>query len=142
MATKTVTLTEAEQAIRAIAQEYVKHYNARDVEKVVTLFTKDGRTLPPYQPLAEGTAAVRQALQQSITDYDPRDLKVETTRVEVDGNTAFSLGTFTMNVRTPKGTRLNDKGKWIVALRREDGMWRIAGHCFNTDLPITELVSM
>lgn len=142
MATKPVTLTEAEQAIRALAQEYVKHYNARDVEKLVTLFTKDGRTLAPYRPLAEGTAAVRQALQQSISDYDPRDLKVETTRVEVDGNIAFSLGTFTMNVRTPKGTRLDDKGKWIVTMRRESGMWRIVGHCFNTDLPITALASV
>jgi len=142
MATKPVTLTEAEQAIRALAQEYVKHYNARDVEKLVTLFSKDGRTLAPYRPLAEGTVAVRQALQQSISDYDPRDLKVETTRVEVDGDIAFSLGTFTMNVRTPKGTRLDDKGKWIVAMRRESGMWRIVGHCFNTDLPITALASM
>ena len=53
-----------------------------------------------------------------------------------------SLGTFAMNVRTPKGTRLDDKGKWIVALRRENGMWRIVGHCFNTDLSITELASM
>lgn len=142
MATNPATLTEAEQAIRALAQEYMKYYNARDVEKLVTLFTKDGRTLPPYHPLAEGTAAVRQAVEQSITDYDPRDLKVETMRVEVEGNIAFSLGTFTMNVRTPKGTRLDDKGKWIVALRREGGMWRIVGHCFNTDLPITELASM
>lgn len=142
MATKPATLTEAEQAIRALAQEYVKHYNARDIEKLVTLFTKDGRALAPYRPLAEGTAAVHQAVQQSITDYDSRDLKVETMRVEVEGNIGFSLGTFTMNVRTPKGTRLDDKGKWIVALRREDGMWRIAGHCFNTDLPITALASM
>ena len=142
MATKPVTLTDAEQAIRALAQEYVKHYNARDVEKLVTLFTKDGRTLAPYRPLAEGTAALRQVLQQDITDYDPRDLKVETARVEVEGNIAFSLGTFSMNVRTPKGTRLEDKGKWIVALRRENGMWRIVGHCFNTDLPITALASM
>jgi uncharacterized protein (TIGR02246 family) len=142
MATKPVTLTEAEQAIRRLAQEYVKHYNARDVDKLVALFAKDGRTLAPHRPLAEGTAAVRQAVQQSITDYDPRDLKVETTRVEVEGNIAFGLGTFTMNVRTPKGTRLDDKGKWIVALRRENDMWRIVGHCYNTDLPITELASM
>jgi hypothetical protein len=47
-----------------------------------------------------------------------------------------------MNVRTPRGTRLDDKGKWIVAMRRESGMWRIVGHCFNTDLPITALASM
>lgn len=144
MATKPVTPieTEAEKAIRGLAQEYVKHYNARDVEKLVTLFTKDGHTFVPYRPLAEGTAAVRKALEQLINDYDPHDLKVETTRVEVEGNIAFSLGTFTMNVRTPKGTRLDDKGKWIAALRREAGMWRIVGHCFNTDLPITALTSM
>ncbi len=142
MATKPVILTEAEQAIRALAQEYMQYHNARDVEKLVTLFTKDGRILAPYHPTAEGTAAVRQAVQQTITDYDPRDLKVETTRVEVEGNIAFSVGTFSMNVRTPKGTRLEDKGKWLVAMRRENNMWRIVGHCFNTDLPMTVLAGI
>jgi uncharacterized protein (TIGR02246 family) len=139
---KPTTPTDAEQAIRALGQEYVRYYNARDVDKLVALFTKDGCTFAPYHPLAEGTAALRQALQQSLTEYDPRDLRVETTHVEVDGNIAFSFGTFTMNLRTPKGPRLDDKGKWIVTLRREGGTWRIVGHCFNTDLPITTLASL
>jgi uncharacterized protein (TIGR02246 family) len=142
MATMPKPITDAEQTIRALAQEYVRHYNARDFDKLVNLFAKDGCAFAPYHPLAEGTAALRQALQQSITEYDPRDLKVETTHVEVDGNIAFSFGTFTMNLRTPKGTRLDDKGKWIVTLRREGGTWCIVGHGFNTDLPITTLASM
>ncbi len=142
MATTPKPITDAEKTIRALAQEYVRYYNARDLDKVVNLFAKDGRTLAPYSPAAEGTTALRNLLQQFITEYDPHDLKVETTHVEVDGNIAFSLGTYTMNVRTPRGARLDDKGKWIVGLRREGGTWLMVGHCFNTDLPITTLVSM
>lgn len=142
MATMPKPTTGAEQAIRALAQEYVTHFNARDVDKVVALFASDGRTFAPFRPPAQGTAALRQVLQQSISEYDPRDLKVETTHVEVDGNIAFSFGTFAMNMRTPKGQRLDDKGKWITTLRQEGGTWRIVGHCFNSDVPITTLTGM
>ncbi len=129
--------TGTEQIIRALAQEYVGYHNTRNIEKLVTLFSKDGHLFAPYHPLAQGRDSLRDALKLFMTEYDPRDLKVETTHVEVDGNVAFSFGTFTINLQTPEGTRLDDKGKWIVALRREDGVWRIVGHCYNTDLPIT-----
>jgi uncharacterized protein (TIGR02246 family) len=142
MATTPKPIMDAEKTIRALAQEYVRHYNARDFDKLVNLFAKDGRFLAPYHPLAEGTASLREALQQFITEYDLHDLRVETTHVEVGGNIAFSFGTYTVNVRTPQGARLDEKGKWIVTLRREGKTWRIVGDCFNTDLPVTTLISM
>jgi uncharacterized protein (TIGR02246 family) len=141
MATTPKPTPDVEKTIRALAQEFVRHYNARDFGKLADLFTKDGRLLAPYLPLAQGTAAIREALQQFITEYDLRDLKVETTSVEVDGNLAFGFGTYTVNTRTLQGTRLDENGKWMVNLRREGGTWRIVGHCFNTDLPITTLAS-
>lgn len=132
--------TDAEQAIRALAHDFVKHHNARDIEKILKLFTRDGCVMAPHQPTAEGVSVLRQHFFETFAEFDPRDLKVETTRVEVSGNVAFSFGAFTANVLLPNGKRLNDRGKWMVTLRREAGKWLIAGHCFNTDLPITAMI--
>lgn len=134
---KPTTAMEIEQTIRAIAQEYTKHMNARDTSKLVSLFTNDARMYPPFRPMAEGTNNLRQAIEQTYIDYDPRNLKPETIAVEVNGNMAISYGTFTMDVKTPKGTRITDNGKWLVTLRQTDKTWLITNHCWNTNLPMT-----
>lgn len=131
--------TDAQQAIRALAHEFVKHYNARHIEKIVKLFTRDGLVMAPHQPPAEGMSVLQQHFFETFAQFDPRDLKVEIRRVQVSGNVAVSFGTFTANVLGPNGKRLHDCGKWMVTLRREASTWRIAGHCFNTDLPITAM---
>lgn len=137
MATVPKSLVDAEPIIRAIAQEFAKQYNARNLDKLGDLFTDDGRMQSPFHPPAEGAKALRKHFEQAFKEYDPRSLTVETTHVEVSGDMAFSVGTFEMSLRIPSGRRLADRGKWLVALRRVGVGWRIVAHCFNTDLPIT-----
>lgn len=139
---KPTTPTDAEQAIRALAQEYVKFTTARDFDKLLTLFAKDGVSMAPYRPAAYGATQLRQHFQQDFSEQDPRDLKVETTHVEVAGNIGFSFGTYSVNARMPSGKRIDNHGKWIATARRENGKWLIVGHCFNTDLPIETLTAM
>ena len=131
----------AEDTIRAIAQEWVKHHNERNIDKLLTLVTNDVRMFVPNKPLAEGPAAMRTLMEQLFKEHDPRNLTVVTMQIETGGDIAFSFGTFKMNILLPSGRRLDDVGKWIVTLRRVGGEWRIAGHCFNTDLPITALAA-
>jgi uncharacterized protein (TIGR02246 family) len=131
----------AEQTIRAIAQEWVKHHNERNIDKLLTLVTNDVRMCVPNKPLAEGLNAMRNLMEQLIKEHDPRSLVVVTTHVETGGDIAVSFGTFKMNILLPTGRRLDDIGKWIVTLRRVGEEWRISGHCFNTDLPITSLTA-
>jgi ketosteroid isomerase-like protein len=132
---------DAETMIRAIAQEWVKHHNERNIDKLLTLVTNDVRICAPNKPLAEGPKAMRILMEQMIKEHDPRNLAVVTTYVETGGDIAFSFGTFKMNIQLPSGRRLDDMGKWVVTLRRVGEEWRISGHCFNTDLPITALAA-
>jgi ketosteroid isomerase-like protein len=139
MATATKLTLDSEQIIRALAQEFVKHYNDRNIDKLVALFTNDGRALSPFRPMAEEPKALRKHLEQTFKEYEPLNLKVVTAHVEFCGDIAFSVGSFEMSVRTPSGRRLDDIGKWLVAMRRVGAEWRIVAHCFNTDLPVTSL---
>lgn len=140
MATVAHPAIDTEQTIRALAQEWANFYNERNLDKLMAMITEDACFLAPFHPMAEGPKAVRKLIEQMIKDYDPRKLNVVTANVEARGDLAVSFGNFEMNIRAPNGRRLDDMGKWMVTMRRIAGEWRITGHCFNTDLPMTSLM--
>jgi len=128
---------DPEQAIRALAKEFQALYNARDTEKLLALFTHDGWLLLPHRDAAQGQAAMRAAIQEGFDQLDPRNTIIEPTHIEYAGDTAFSIGRHTNNVRLPDGTRIDDRSKWITALRRERGQWKLVALVYNTDLPVS-----
>ncbi|MBZ5568931.1 MAG: nuclear transport factor 2 family protein [Acidobacteriia bacterium] len=85
---------DAETTIRAIAQEWVKHHNERNIDKLLTLVTNDVRMCVPNQPLAEGPKAMRILMEQLFKEHDTRNLTVVTTHIETGGDIAYSFGTF------------------------------------------------
>ena len=116
-------------------------HNERNIDKLLTLVTDDVRICAPNKPLAEGPKAMRNLMEKLFKEFDSRKLMVVTEHVEIGGDIAVSFGTFEMNILLPSGRRLDDMGKWVVTLRRVGEEWRISGHCFNTDLPITSLTA-
>ncbi len=131
-----VPALDPERAIRALAKEFQTLYNARDIEKLLALFTDDGRLLLPHRDAAQGQAAMRPAIQEGFDRLDPRNTVIEPTHIEYAGDIAFSIGHHTNNVRLPDGTRIDDRSKWVTALRRERGQWKLVALIYNTDLPV------
>lgn len=136
----TPTMTD-EQMLRAIPEQFMQYHDKRNIDGLVNLFTDDGRIMVPFHPLAEGRTALREAFQRVFDEFDQRSLKVETTHVEVSGNTAFCIGTFKVNVKLPTGKRFEDHGKWLAGARRVGTTWKIAAHCWNSNLPITSFTT-
>ena len=89
---------------------------------------------PLFASAAEGREAIRQAVEHDFQTLDPKNLVIKTSYVQTSGDVGFSYGTYTMNLRTPDGERLEDRGKWVTGCRRENGRWRIVANCWNTDL--------
>ena len=112
---------DAEQAIRAMANEYQEHYNRRDAQKVASLFVTEGVMNPPFMPAAKGQENIRKSQEQQFQTWDPKHLAIETSYIETSGDVGFGYGTYTMNLRTPGGDRLDDRGKWVCGYRRENG---------------------
>lgn len=127
---------DPERDIRALAKEFETHYNARDIDRLLALFADDGQLLVPNRDRAQGQVVLRAMFQEVFSQFDPRHNVIETTHVEHSGDIAFSIGYHTSNVRLPDGTRIDDRGKWVTALRRELGKWKLVGLIYNTDLPL------
>lgn len=138
---KTVTVLETKQIIRNIAQEYAKHMNARNIDRVVAFYALDGRVFYPFKPTVQGQKAIRQLMEEMIKESDPRNVSIETYNVEVDENLAFSDGVFSMIATLPTGKRMDYCGKWVTTLRREGPAdWKIVSHIYNADLPLTDFM--
>ena len=136
-----VPALDPEQAIRALATEFETHYNARNIEKLVSLFTSDGRLMPEFRQVAQGRDELRTMLEEGFQKHDPLNTVIETQHVEYSEDTAFSIGTCSNNIRMPDGTRRDDRTKWVTALRRERGQWKLVALINNTDLPMPGMES-
>lgn len=125
-----------EHLIRAIPENFVHYYDARDVDQLVALFSDDGRVLAPFRPASQGKMGLRQTFTTSFAQFDPKNLKLVTIYVEVCGHIAYGYGSYQMNVKLPNGKRIDDRGKWMASLRRTGTTWKMVAQCWNTDLPL------
>jgi len=130
-------ITSDEQLLRALTKEWEQHHNARNIDKLLTFYTADGFLMPPFYPVSKGATAMRQFFVEEFQQNDPRNLTVETSLVEITGDTAFLIGTFTNNLKMPSGKRMDVPGKWTCVLRRVGADWKIFAHCWNPDLPVS-----
>jgi ketosteroid isomerase-like protein len=65
-------------------------------------------------------------------DMGIKAVKLETVEVERDGNTAYEVGTFTL--QGAEGQVL-DAGKYVVIWKQEAGQWKLHRDIFNSSRP-------
>ncbi|MFQ5776727.1 MAG: YybH family protein [Terriglobia bacterium] len=131
---------EAEEAaIRETANEWMNAANAKDVERLVDLYADDASLFPPNAPLVTGKEAIGTAWSELI-ESPGFATSLQTTKVEISraGDLAYSVGTYEDTRNDPEGNPVTDRGKWVVALKKQpDGAWKIVADIWNLDLPAT-----
>ncbi|MEQ8330950.1 MAG: SgcJ/EcaC family oxidoreductase [Longimicrobiales bacterium] len=98
----------------AVLRAYETAWEARDAEALAALFTDDGFVLRPGYPPVRGRSAIRTAYARSggplsLIAYD----------YAVEGDTGWIIGGYGPEPGFPPG------GKYVLALRRVEGAWRI-----------------
>jgi uncharacterized protein (TIGR02246 family) len=109
-----------------VLQAIIAANNAADLKKVEQLYADDAVWLPPRGPSVEGKTAILARYQRSFAT-----VKLHYTLVETEqhgwGDWAFSRGT-TEGTATPitggEPRKIHDK--YLMILRREHGIWKIA----------------
>lgn len=117
----------AEAAVRRVAEGIIAADNARDIERVLSLYAPDAVLMPPGEAPVQGRAAIRPRYEGLFAAYTPA-IEGRIDELAVDGTTAF--------VRGHNGGRLVPLGDalprelddvYLMLLRREkDGAWRIS----------------
>jgi uncharacterized protein (TIGR02246 family) len=126
-----------DQAIRRVADDYVKATLAGDAKAIVALYTEDAVEMPPNQPLVKGRAAIQQYYEKLFAS----GLKVASftlNHIETRGvgDTAYDVGTYQQNLTPPGATAASDAtGKYVVILKRSGGAWKVAYAIYSGDRP-------
>ena len=123
--------TAAQKTPSEVLQRIIAANNHADLNAVEQLYADDAVWLPPKGPTVEGKPAILARYKQSFAT-----VKLHYTLVEVEshasGDWAFSRGT-TEGTATPvaggEPRKIHDK--YLMILRREHGIWKIARLMWN-----------
>ena len=124
-----------EKAVAALRASYEKAANAQDAAAIAATYTVDGVEMPPNMPAVKGRAAIEAFHKQIGAMVTIGSLKLTPTSTKVTGDTGYDVGTY-MQTNTPKGGKPGeDRGKYVVILKKAGGAWLVAYAIYNSDLP-------
>lgn len=129
-------------AIKAMVADYGKAASAGDAKTVANYYTEDALRMEPNAPKLVGKAAIGSTWQSFLDKYtaDEQDVAEDVWTVN---DLAVARGTYTAKStpKTPGGSVIDDKGKWIAVYRRQaGGDWKIVADIWNTDQPVAQVL--
>lgn len=126
---------EVESLIAKIGDDWAKHWNAAELEKLTRLYADDAVYMPPHHAAVHGREAIHEYLKGPLR-HGVRDLQYEVTFIKHSGDLAYDVGRFSMTVPQADGTRRQDRGKYLTVWRHQpNGEWKIVADCWSSDLP-------
>ncbi len=129
---------EIRQAIEDFNARYVEAFNRGDAAALAAFYTEDATMLPPNSPAVRGKQAI-EADYKHVFATGVRNLSLDTVEVSSDGNLAYHVGTYSVDVPSKDGTTMRDTGKEVDIYKRQaDGSWKLHVETWNSDKPLPE----
>jgi uncharacterized protein (TIGR02246 family) len=127
------TMAQGLTGINATNAEFQAAFNRGDAPGLAKLYTADSLLMAPNYGRIKGRRAI-EGLWQNFFDAGVSDIDLNTLELEVTGNKASEVGTFSLTAPDGKGGRVTANGKYIVLWRRDgDGIWRLHRDIWNND---------
>ncbi len=117
------------QAIRQAISTLESSFNAKDVEKLLALYTENAVFMPPNKPLLRGRASLK-GFYDALFASGATDLKMTSSDVAGHGPLAYESGSYSMTTGTT-----HDRGKFLMVFRNMAGTWKIETTSWSSDLP-------
>jgi uncharacterized protein (TIGR02246 family) len=127
------SMTVAE--VNAVAQAFHDGVASGDAAALASLYSEEGRFLPPNMEPCEGPAAIQAAMQQ-LLDMGARSLDIEPLDVREAGDMTIEYGRYELGIEPEGAEPVTDVGKYIVVHEsQDDGSTKIVLDIFNSNMP-------
>ena len=121
--------------VHTVAQAFHDGVANRNAAALASLYSDEGRFLPPNMEPSEGRSAI-QAAMQALLDMGARSLDVEPLDVREAGDLTIEFGRYTLGIEPEGAESVTDVGKYIVVHESQhDGSTKIILDIFNSNLP-------
>ena len=126
-----------EAAIREMSVEWMNAANAKDVERMLGLYTDDTSLYPPNLAIVTGKEAIRTYYSQLMESPGfVTSLEVTNVGISGAGNFAYSTGTSETTVNDAQGNPVTVREKWVAILKKQpDGTWKSVLDIWNSNEP-------
>src|SRR5207245_9463257 len=105
-----------ERVSRDLDTKFLRAVAAKDTMAIANIYAEDAEFLPQGAPRVTGRAAIRSAWAQMLTAPNV-SLTTEPTKILVSsaGDVAHMTGSYRFGLDGPKGQRIDDVGKYVMA---------------------------
>jgi uncharacterized protein (TIGR02246 family) len=133
-AAATETEADAANAIQKLVQTWSRYFNSKRLDELVELYSSDSIVLRPNSSSAHGKDAVKKLLQAAL-DAGLGDIQLDCADIGIVGDFACLTGRSRMLAPTAPARRLEETGKYLIVVRRENGQWKIVADSWCMDAP-------
>ena len=119
------------QAIRQATTTLETAFNAKEVDKILPLYTDNSVFMPPNKPLLRGRGPLK-GFYEGLLNGGSTDLKLTPEDVAGHGPLAYESGSYSM-----MNGSTHDRGKFLFVFRNMGGNWKIEYTSWSSDLPAT-----
>lgn len=113
-------------------REFEKAFNAKDSVALANCYTADAKFMAPNEKAIVGRPALQKTFHMWFSGDMPT-IKLNCVEVWGSADNIISENSWTM---TGKDGKVVDAGKSLEVYKREDGKWKMARDCFNSDMPL------
>ncbi|GAB2595281.1 YybH family protein [Spirosoma areae] len=116
-------------------RDFAAALNAKDAMAAANCYAEDATLYPPNESAVTGRANILNYWKGAI-DAGATNVAVKTIATGSEGSLGWETGQFQMDVRTPDGKVVIDKGRYTELLKRtKDGKWVSIMGMWNADAP-------
>jgi ketosteroid isomerase-like protein len=121
-------------AIREKNADFVKAFNARNMDQMLAAYTENSVFMPPNQPVLRGKDALKTFYDEMLKGGGT-NLKLDAGEISGHGPLAYQSGSYELDMKPAGGAETHDRGKYLFILRKMAGTWRYEYTVWNSDLP-------
>ncbi|HEY3052924.1 MAG TPA: SgcJ/EcaC family oxidoreductase [Thermoanaerobaculia bacterium] len=120
--------SEIEQARSAFWEAHARG----DARALAALVTEDAILMAPGMPDIRGRSAIQNTAQQMFTALSITDFKIERSEIQVIGDTAYEVTSYSETLHPTSGTPGAVQGRYLIVWKRgQDTVWRVHRNLFN-----------
>jgi uncharacterized protein (TIGR02246 family) len=119
-----VAAEDVRAAIEQTNARVMEAFKAGDAAAIAGVYSEDAKMLPPDATEVAGRDAI-QKVWQSWIDDGLKDLTLEAVEVEADGDLAYEIGKFSMQVPAENDAMTTSAGNYLMVWKRAaGGVWQ------------------
>jgi ketosteroid isomerase-like protein len=133
---ETKTQKREREAIAKAEADFQKAMAEHGLEGWLSFFADDAADFTRSEPFSFTKEEMRKRLAKTFDPADQLTWKAAKIEVAQSGDLAYSLGTWHLTGKNPKGEEVEQTGKYLTVWKKQtDGSWKVVADTGNVDPP-------